>query len=155
MTLPENSNIFASEYSFYLPDKKLLQKELQEWIEEETEGEWSCNSNIENSRQTRQKPHKSRGASWFSLARKWVFTGGTASISTEDMTPSAWQGEQLCGRQYGASEDMIGGRWTGEEDNFDSTTMWARCFKPSGRAVLYCFFKLPSEKERFLLTFRR
>ncbi len=39
MTLPENSNIFASEYSFYLPDKKLLQKELQEWIEEETEGE--------------------------------------------------------------------------------------------------------------------
>ena len=26
MTLPENSNIFASEYSIYLPDKKLLQK---------------------------------------------------------------------------------------------------------------------------------
>ena len=26
MTLPENSNIFASEYSLYLPDKKLLQK---------------------------------------------------------------------------------------------------------------------------------
>lgn len=39
MTLPENGNIFASEYSLYLPDKKLLQKKLQEWIEEETEGE--------------------------------------------------------------------------------------------------------------------
>ena len=39
MTLPENSNIFASEYSLYLPDKKLLQKKLQEWIEEETGGE--------------------------------------------------------------------------------------------------------------------
>ena len=32
MTLPENSNIFASEYSLYLPDKKMLQKKLQEWI---------------------------------------------------------------------------------------------------------------------------
>ena len=39
MTLLENGNIFASEYSLYLPDKKLLQKKLQEWIEEETEGE--------------------------------------------------------------------------------------------------------------------
>lgn len=39
MTLPENSNIFASEYSLYLPDKKLLQKKLQEWIEEEMGGE--------------------------------------------------------------------------------------------------------------------
>ena len=29
MTLPENSNIFASEYSLYLPDKKMLQKKLQ------------------------------------------------------------------------------------------------------------------------------
>ena len=39
MTLPENSNIFASEYSMYLPDKKMLQKKLQEWIDEETGGE--------------------------------------------------------------------------------------------------------------------
>lgn len=38
-TLPENSNIFASEYSLYLPDKKMLQKKLQEWIDEETGGE--------------------------------------------------------------------------------------------------------------------
>lgn len=36
ITLPENSNIFAAEYALYLPDKKLLQKKLKEWIEEET-----------------------------------------------------------------------------------------------------------------------
>lgn len=36
MTLPENSNIFAAEYSLYLPNKKLLQKKLEEWITEET-----------------------------------------------------------------------------------------------------------------------
>lgn len=35
ITLPENSNIFASEYRLYLPDKKLLQEKLREWIEEE------------------------------------------------------------------------------------------------------------------------
>ena len=29
-------NIFASEYSVYLPDKGLLQRKLKEWIEEET-----------------------------------------------------------------------------------------------------------------------
>lgn len=39
LTLPENSNIFAPQYQLYLPDKKLLQKKLQEWIEEETGGE--------------------------------------------------------------------------------------------------------------------
>lgn len=39
LTLPENSNIFASQYQLYLPDKKLLQKKLQEWIEEEIGGE--------------------------------------------------------------------------------------------------------------------
>lgn len=39
LTLPENSIIFASQYQLYLPDKKLLQKKLQEWIEEETGGE--------------------------------------------------------------------------------------------------------------------
>ena len=36
ITLPENSNIFAAEYALYLPDKKVLQKKLKEWIEEET-----------------------------------------------------------------------------------------------------------------------
>jgi len=34
MTLPENSNIYASEYSLYLPDKLLLQRKLAEWVEE-------------------------------------------------------------------------------------------------------------------------
>jgi hypothetical protein len=34
LTLPENSNIYASEYSLYLPDKALLQCKLAEWIEE-------------------------------------------------------------------------------------------------------------------------
>ncbi|MDR3110984.1 MAG: PDDEXK nuclease domain-containing protein [Planctomycetaceae bacterium] len=40
LTLPENSNIYASAYSIYLPDKKLLQQKLSEWIEEfeETHG---------------------------------------------------------------------------------------------------------------------
>ncbi len=41
MTLPENSNIYASEYQLYLPDKKELQKKLKEWIAEETGGEQS------------------------------------------------------------------------------------------------------------------
>lgn len=35
ITLPENSNIFASQYALYLPDKKLLQQKLKEWISEE------------------------------------------------------------------------------------------------------------------------
>lgn len=39
ITLPENSNIYASEYRLYLPDKKELQKKLKEWIAEETGGE--------------------------------------------------------------------------------------------------------------------
>ena len=41
ITLPENSNIHASEYQLYLPDKKELQKKLKEWIAEETGGEES------------------------------------------------------------------------------------------------------------------
>ena len=35
ITLPENSNIFASKYELYLPDKKLLRKKLKEWLAEE------------------------------------------------------------------------------------------------------------------------
>ena len=40
LTLPENSNIYASEYSLYLPDKALLRRKLAEWTEEfgETRG---------------------------------------------------------------------------------------------------------------------
>jgi predicted nuclease of restriction endonuclease-like (RecB) superfamily len=34
MTLPENANIYATEYNLYLPDKTLLQRKLQEWIDE-------------------------------------------------------------------------------------------------------------------------
>lgn len=34
LTLPENSNIYASEYSLYLPDKKLLEQKLAEWTSE-------------------------------------------------------------------------------------------------------------------------
>lgn len=36
ITLPKDSNIFTSQYELYLPDKKLLQKKLKEWIAEET-----------------------------------------------------------------------------------------------------------------------
>lgn len=35
LTLPENANIYAKEYKLYLPDKKTLQRKLQEWLEEE------------------------------------------------------------------------------------------------------------------------
>jgi predicted nuclease of restriction endonuclease-like (RecB) superfamily len=34
LTLPENANIYASEYSLYLPDKTLLQTKLAEWVQE-------------------------------------------------------------------------------------------------------------------------
>ena len=34
LTLPKDSNIYASQYSLYLPDKTLLQQKLAEWIEE-------------------------------------------------------------------------------------------------------------------------
>ena len=34
LTLPEDSNIYAAEYSLYLPDKALLQCKLSEWIAE-------------------------------------------------------------------------------------------------------------------------
>lgn len=39
LTLPKDSNIYASKYQLYMPDKKMLQKKLQEWIDEETGGE--------------------------------------------------------------------------------------------------------------------
>lgn len=39
LTLPKEANIYASEYSLYLPDKKLLQARLKQWINEfENEG---------------------------------------------------------------------------------------------------------------------
>ena len=39
LTLPKDSNIYASKYQLYMPDKKMLQKKLQEWIDEEIGGE--------------------------------------------------------------------------------------------------------------------
>ena len=41
LTLPSDSNIYASKYELYLPDKKELQEKLREWIAEETGGEES------------------------------------------------------------------------------------------------------------------
>ncbi len=35
LTLPKDVNIYAKEYKLYLPDKKLLQKKLKEWLDEE------------------------------------------------------------------------------------------------------------------------
>ena len=37
LTLPKDSNIYASKYQLYLPDKKLLEEKLQEWLQEEGE----------------------------------------------------------------------------------------------------------------------
>ena len=34
LTPPEASNIYASEYSLYPPDKALFQRKLAEWVEE-------------------------------------------------------------------------------------------------------------------------
>ena len=39
LTLPANSNIDASKYELYLPDKKLLQDKLKQWIQEENGNE--------------------------------------------------------------------------------------------------------------------
>ena len=35
LTLPKDSNIFAAQYMLYLPDKRLLQEKLRQWINEE------------------------------------------------------------------------------------------------------------------------
>ena len=39
LTLPEETNIYASKYELYLPDKKLLQKKLEEWLNEDDNSE--------------------------------------------------------------------------------------------------------------------
>ena len=41
MTLPKDSNIYASKYELYLPDKQLLQAKLKQWIDEESGEEQS------------------------------------------------------------------------------------------------------------------
>jgi predicted nuclease of restriction endonuclease-like (RecB) superfamily len=42
LTLPTGENIFASEYSLYLPDKALLQRKLAEWIKEFEDAKAIC-----------------------------------------------------------------------------------------------------------------
>lgn len=37
LTLPRDANIYAAKYELYLPDKKLLQKKLEQWLAEEGE----------------------------------------------------------------------------------------------------------------------
>ncbi|MBP3568922.1 MAG: DUF1016 family protein [Lachnospiraceae bacterium] len=39
LTLPKDSNIYASKYQLYLPDKGLLQEKLKEWIKEDVRNE--------------------------------------------------------------------------------------------------------------------
>lgn len=39
ITLPKDSNIYATEYKLYLPEKKVLQNKLKEWIDEVERGE--------------------------------------------------------------------------------------------------------------------
>ena len=39
LTLPEGENIYASEYSLYLPNKTLLQEKLAQWVHEFEEGQ--------------------------------------------------------------------------------------------------------------------
>lgn len=46
LTLPDDANIYASEYSLYLPDKKLLQSKLLEWTREFEENQ-RLNDNLE------------------------------------------------------------------------------------------------------------
>ena len=35
LLLPKEANIYAAKYELYLPDKKLLQKKLEQWLAEE------------------------------------------------------------------------------------------------------------------------
>lgn len=37
LTLPKDANIYAAKYELYLPDKKLLQQKLEQWLDEEGE----------------------------------------------------------------------------------------------------------------------
>jgi hypothetical protein len=46
LTLPENSNIYASAYNLYLPDKNLLQQKLIEWTQEFEETQHMYNETI-------------------------------------------------------------------------------------------------------------
>ena len=52
LTLPEGENIYASEYSLYLPDKMLLQRKLTEWIDEYEASQSLKNSTLHSSHST-------------------------------------------------------------------------------------------------------
>ena len=49
LTLAEDTNIYASEYSLYLPDKTLLQQKLSEWVQEYEEAHKILEAVKENS----------------------------------------------------------------------------------------------------------
>lgn len=36
LTLPKDSNIYASKYELYLPNKKVLQEKLMQWVDEDS-----------------------------------------------------------------------------------------------------------------------
>ena len=48
LTLPKDSNIYASEYKLYLPDKELLQEKLREWIDAEEAPDYQYRSQSSN-----------------------------------------------------------------------------------------------------------
>lgn len=49
LTLPEDENIYATEYSLYLPDKELLQKKVAEWIREFEDTKEALRLNVKDS----------------------------------------------------------------------------------------------------------
>jgi hypothetical protein len=54
LTLPKNANIYASEYSLYLPDKELLQQKMNEWTQE-FEEKFPDDKNADTKRRARKK----------------------------------------------------------------------------------------------------
>jgi hypothetical protein len=55
LTLPENANIYASEYRLYLPEKTLLQQKLAEWIQEFEESKEILEISLEGKRKRNAK----------------------------------------------------------------------------------------------------
>ena len=62
LTLPKNSNIYASAYSLYLPDKELLQSKLVEWVGE-FEGRRKRKSKGKEGKAKKQKGKEENGPS--------------------------------------------------------------------------------------------
>ena len=55
LTLPEDSNIYASEYSLYLPEKALLQQKLAEWADEYEEFQLTDSKREKNEKRKEKK----------------------------------------------------------------------------------------------------